>query len=68
MRNRISCGCCHSNRSGREGERHVYRRVVPLVLTPERGAVVQRARALVDFARSQGYRVGEVVEMIESVA
>ena len=36
--------------------------------TPERGAVVQRARELVDFARSQGYRVDEVVEIIESVA
>ena len=27
--------------------------------TPERGAVVQRARELVDFARSQGYRLDE---------
>jgi GntR family transcriptional regulator len=36
--------------------------------TPERGAVVARARELVDFARSQGYRVDEVVEIIESVA
>src|SRR4029079_12275270 len=36
--------------------------------TPERGAVVQRARELVDFARSQGYRVDELVEIIEDVA
>src|SRR6187397_2030347 len=36
--------------------------------TPERGAVVQRARELVDFARQNGYRVDEVVEIIESVA
>ena len=35
--------------------------------TPERGAVVQRARELVAFARSQGYRVDELVEIIESV-
>jgi DNA-binding GntR family transcriptional regulator len=36
--------------------------------TPERGAVVQRARDLVDFARTQGYRVDELVEIIEDVA
>jgi GntR family transcriptional regulator len=36
--------------------------------TPERGAVVQRARELVDFARSQGYRLDELVEIIEDVA
>jgi len=35
--------------------------------TPERGAVVQRARELVAFARSQGYRVDELVKIIESV-
>ena len=33
--------------------------------TPERGAVVQRAKELVDFARSQGYRLDELVEIIE---
>jgi hypothetical protein len=36
--------------------------------TPERGAVVQRARELVDFARRQGYGVDELVEIIEDVA
>jgi GntR family transcriptional regulator len=36
--------------------------------TPERGVVVQRARELVDFARRQGYRVDELVEIIEDVA
>lgn len=36
--------------------------------TPERGAVVQRARELVDFARQQGYRVDELIEIIEDVA
>ena len=35
--------------------------------TPERGAVVQRARELVDFARSRGYRLDELVEIIEDV-
>ena len=36
--------------------------------TPERGAVVQRARELVAFARSQGYRLDELVEILEDVA
>jgi GntR family transcriptional regulator len=35
--------------------------------TPERGAVVQGAKELVDFARSQGYRVDELVTIIEDV-
>jgi GntR family transcriptional regulator len=35
--------------------------------TPERGALVQRARELVDFARRQRYRVDELVEIIEDV-
>jgi GntR family transcriptional regulator len=36
--------------------------------TPERGAVVQRAKELVGFARDQGYRVDELVRIIESVS
>ena len=35
--------------------------------TPERGAVIQRSRELVDFARLQGYRLDELVEIIEDV-
>jgi GntR family transcriptional regulator len=35
--------------------------------TPERGAVVQRAKELVEFARTQGYRLDELVEIIENV-
>jgi GntR family transcriptional regulator len=35
--------------------------------TPERGAVVQRAKELVDFARHQGYRLEELVAIIEDV-
>jgi GntR family transcriptional regulator len=36
--------------------------------TSERGAVVARARELVAFARSQGYRHDELVEIIEGLA
>ena len=35
--------------------------------TPERGAVVQRARDLVDFARQQGYRTDELIDIIEQI-
>jgi len=36
--------------------------------TPEQGAVVQRAKELVEFARRHGYRVDELVKIIEDVA
>jgi GntR family transcriptional regulator len=36
--------------------------------TPERGAVVQRVRELVDFARQHGYRPEELVKIIEDLA
>jgi GntR family transcriptional regulator len=36
--------------------------------TPERGAVVQQARDLVEFARRQGYRTDELIAIIEDVA
>jgi GntR family transcriptional regulator len=35
--------------------------------TPERGAVVQRAKELVEFARHHGYRTDELVKIIEDV-
>ena len=35
--------------------------------TPERGAVVQRTRELVEFARRQGYRTDELIAIIEDV-
>jgi GntR family transcriptional regulator len=35
--------------------------------TPEKGAVVAQARVLVEFARRQGYRVDELVEIIQTV-
>jgi GntR family transcriptional regulator len=34
----------------------------------DRGAVLERARALVSFARERGYRIDELVEIIEDVA
>jgi GntR family transcriptional regulator len=44
------------------------RRGITVAGTPERGAVVQNDRELVEFARGQGYAVDELVEMIEDVA
>jgi GntR family transcriptional regulator len=35
--------------------------------TPERSAVINRVRELVEFCRTQGYRRDEVVEMIEAL-
>jgi DNA-binding transcriptional regulator YhcF (GntR family) len=35
--------------------------------TPERGAVIARARELVHFARLQGYRRDELVKIIEEI-
>jgi GntR family transcriptional regulator len=35
--------------------------------SPERGAVVARARELVRFARQHGYRVDELIKIIETV-
>jgi GntR family transcriptional regulator len=35
--------------------------------TPERGAVVQRAKELITFARKHGYQLDELVEIIENV-
>jgi GntR family transcriptional regulator len=42
-------------------------RGVSVIGTPERGAVVQRAKELVAFARHHGYRLDELVEIIEEV-
>jgi DNA-binding transcriptional regulator YhcF (GntR family) len=42
-------------------------RGVSVAGTPERGAVIARARELVDFARVQGYRLDELVKIIEDV-
>ena len=42
-------------------------RGIALAGTPERGAVVRRAKELITFARSQGYQLDELVEIIEQV-
>jgi GntR family transcriptional regulator len=42
-------------------------RGVTVAGTRERGAVVERARELVEFARIEGYRVEELIEIIENV-
>jgi GntR family transcriptional regulator len=43
-------------------------RGITVAATPEQGAVVERARSLVAFARQNGYRVDELIKVIESVA
>jgi DNA-binding transcriptional regulator YhcF (GntR family) len=42
-------------------------RGISIAGTPERGAVVQRAKELVAFARGQGYRLDELIQIIEDV-
>ncbi len=42
-------------------------RGVTVAGTPQRGAVVERARELVRFARANGYRTDELVDIIRSV-
>jgi GntR family transcriptional regulator len=43
-------------------------RGVTVASTAQRGAVVARAKDLVEFARSQGYRRAELIEIIETLA
>jgi GntR family transcriptional regulator len=35
--------------------------------TPERGAVLERARELLDFARAQGYKRDELIDIIQQL-
>jgi GntR family transcriptional regulator len=42
-------------------------RGISVAATPERGAVVQQAKELVEFARRHGYRTDELIEIIENV-
>jgi GntR family transcriptional regulator len=42
-------------------------RGVSVAATPERGAVVQKARELVELARRHGYRIDELIEIIQAV-
>ncbi len=43
-------------------------RGVSVAATPERGAIVERARDLVEFARRHGYRHDELIEIIEGLS
>ena len=43
-------------------------RGVTVAGTPEKGAVIARARDLVRFARQQGYRRDELIQLIEEIA
>src|SRR2546423_3926970 len=43
-------------------------RGVTVAGTPEKGAVIARARELVRFARQQGYRRDELIRLIEDIA
>jgi DNA-binding transcriptional regulator YhcF (GntR family) len=43
-------------------------RGVTVAGTPEKSAVIARARELVRFARQQGYRRDELIELIEEIA
>jgi len=44
------------------------RRGITVAGTSERGAVLARARELVAFARRQGYRRKELIQIIETLA
>ena len=43
-------------------------RGISVAASPDRGAVVQRSRELVEFARQRGYRLDELLEIIRAVA
>ena len=43
-------------------------RAIVVAGTPERGALMTRIRELLDFAKQQGYRPTEVIELIETVS
>ena len=43
-------------------------RGVTVAGTPEKGAVIAQARALVRFARQQGYRRDELIQLIDDIA
>jgi GntR family transcriptional regulator len=42
-------------------------RGISVIGTPERGALMERVRELVDYARGQGYQRAEVIDMIEAL-
>jgi GntR family transcriptional regulator len=42
-------------------------RGISVIGTPERGALMQRVRELMEYARGQGYQRAEVIDMIEGL-
>jgi GntR family transcriptional regulator len=42
-------------------------RGISVIGTPERGALMQRVRELMDYARGQGFQRAEVIDMIEAL-
>ena len=42
-------------------------RGVTVAGTPEKSAVLSKVRELIDFARTQGYRRDEIIDMIEAI-
>ena len=42
-------------------------RSVTVAATPEQGAVIEHARELVQFARQHGYRLDELIKVIQTV-
>ena len=42
-------------------------RGISVIGTPERGALIERIRELMNYARGQGYRREEVLDMIEAL-
>jgi GntR family transcriptional regulator len=42
-------------------------RGISVIGTPERGALMQRVRELMEYARRQGYQRAEVIDMIEAL-
>jgi GntR family transcriptional regulator len=42
-------------------------RGISVAATPERGAVIQKARELVDYARHHGYHLDELIDIIHGV-
>ena len=43
-------------------------RGISVAATPERGAIVERARELVELARRHGYRLDELIEIINGLS
>jgi GntR family transcriptional regulator len=43
-------------------------RGISVAATPERGAIVERARELVELARRHGYRLDELIEIIKGIS